>query len=57
MIASLGKLTLDLIKRYSIHIMHCKKRLLIFLSPAGMSQTKLSPVGNNLINPDQGEFG
>ncbi len=36
---------------------HCKKRLEIFLSPAGMSLTKLSLAGNNLINPGQGEFG
>jgi hypothetical protein len=28
---------------------HCKKRLSIFPSPAGMSLTKLSLVGNNLI--------
>jgi hypothetical protein len=33
------------------------KKLLIFPSPAGMSLTKLSLVGNNLINPDKGEFG
>jgi hypothetical protein len=26
---------------------HCKKRQLIFPSPAGMSQTKLSLAGNN----------
>ncbi len=36
---------------------HCKKRLAIFPSPAGMSLTKLSLAGNNLIFPDQGEFG
>jgi hypothetical protein len=28
-----------------------------FLSPAGMSLTKLSLAGNDLIIPDQGEFG
>ncbi len=28
-------------------ILHCKKRFLIFLSPAGMSLTKLSLAGNN----------
>jgi len=33
-----------------------KKRLLIFPSPAGMSLTKLSLGGNNLIIPGQGEF-
>jgi hypothetical protein len=36
---------------------HCKKRLTIFPSPAGMSLTKLSLDGNNLIIPVQGEFG
>jgi hypothetical protein len=34
-----------------------KKRFEIFLSPAGMSLTKLSLAGNNLIIPAQGEFG
>jgi hypothetical protein len=34
-----------------------KKRLLFFPSPAGMSLTKLSLAGNNLITPVQGEFG
>jgi hypothetical protein len=38
-------------------IMHCKKRLAIFPSPAGMSLTKLSLAGNNLIIPAQGGFG
>ncbi len=33
-----------------------KKRLPIFPSPAGMSQTKLSLAGNNYIIPRQGEF-
>ncbi len=37
--------------------LHCKKRLAVFPSPAGMSLTKLSLVGNNLIIPGQGEFG
>jgi hypothetical protein len=32
------------------------KMLLIFPYLAGISLTKLSLVGNNLINPDQGEF-
>jgi hypothetical protein len=36
---------------------HCKKRLLIFLSLAGMSLAELSLAGNNLIIPGQGEFG
>ncbi len=31
-------------------IVHCKKRLAIFPPPAGMSLTKLSLAGNNLIN-------
>jgi hypothetical protein len=30
---------------------------MIFLLPAGMSLTKLSPAGNNSIFPGQGEFG
>jgi hypothetical protein len=34
-----------------------KKRLAVFPSPAGMSLTKLSLAGNNLILPGQGEFG
>ncbi len=41
----------------SIVCQHCKKRLAIFPSPAGMSLTKLSPAGNNLIIPGRGEFG
>jgi hypothetical protein len=36
---------------------HCKKRLAVFPSPAGMSQTKLSMDGNIQIIPGQGEFG
>jgi hypothetical protein len=36
---------------------HCKKRLAIFPPPVGMSLTKLSLAGNNLIFLDQGEFG
>jgi hypothetical protein len=35
---------------------HCKKRFAIFPSPAGMSLTKLSLAGDNLIIPGQGEF-
>ncbi len=38
-------------------LIHCKKRLAIFLSPAGMSLIKLSLAGNYWIFPDQGEFG
>jgi hypothetical protein len=37
-------------------ILHCKKMLAIFPSPAGMSLTKLSLGGKNLIFPAQGEF-
>jgi len=33
------------------------KSLVVFLSPTGMSLTKLSLAGNNLIVPGQGEFG
>jgi hypothetical protein len=33
------------------------KRASLFLSPAGMSPTKLSLAGYNLIIPDQGESG
>jgi hypothetical protein len=36
---------------------HCKKRLSIFPSPAGMSLTKRSVAGKSLIIPAQGEFG
>jgi hypothetical protein len=36
---------------------HCKKFLTIFPSLAGMSLTKLSLAGKNLIIPGQGEFG
>ncbi len=36
---------------------HCKKRLAIFLSPAGMPLTKLSLAGKNYIILSQGEFG
>ncbi len=37
--------------------LHCKKRLLFFPSPAGMSLTKLSLAGTNLTIPGRGEFG
>jgi hypothetical protein len=39
--------------RRSFRILHCKKRLAVFPSPAGMSLTKLSLGGNNLIIPGQ----
>jgi len=38
-------------------MLHCKKRLAIFPSPAGMSLTKLSLARNNFMIPGQGEFG
>jgi hypothetical protein len=34
-----------------------KKKMIVFPVPAGMSLTKLSLAGNNLIIPGQGEFG
>jgi len=37
--------------------LHCKKRLAVFPSPAGLSLTKLSLAGNNKIIPLQGELG
>jgi hypothetical protein len=36
---------------------HCKKRLAVFPSPAGMSPTKLSVAGIVKIVPRQGDFG
>jgi hypothetical protein len=45
------------IQQVLLERLHCKKRLAIFLSPAGMSLTKLSLAGNNLIIPGQGGFG
>jgi hypothetical protein len=38
-------------------LIHRKKRFAIFMSPAGMSLTKLSLDENNLIIPAQGELG
>jgi hypothetical protein len=32
------------------------KKVIVFPSPAGMSITRLSPAGNNVIIPGQGEF-
>jgi hypothetical protein len=40
-----------------VNTLHCKKRFSFFPSPAGMSLTKLSLAGNNLIIPGLGEFG
>jgi hypothetical protein len=40
-----------------LYSIHCKNRISFFLSPAGMSLTKHSLAGNNLILPDLGEFG
>ncbi len=40
---------------YSVHTV--KKRFATFPSPAGTSLSKLSLARNNLIIPDQGEFG
>ncbi len=37
--------------------LHCKKRLAIFPSSAGISLIKLSLAGNNQIISPQGEFG
>jgi hypothetical protein len=36
---------------------HCKKKVIVFPSLAGMPLTKLSLTGKNLIIPGQGEFG
>ncbi len=36
---------------------HTVKKVAIFLSPAGMSFTKLYQAGSNIIIPGQGEFG
>jgi hypothetical protein len=36
---------------------HCKKNLTNFPTPAGMTLTKLSLAGNNLIIPGQGDIG
>jgi hypothetical protein len=38
------------------HTIHCTKSLSVLPSPAGMSLTKLSLDGNNLIITVQGEF-
>jgi hypothetical protein len=36
---------------------HCKKRCAVFPSAAGMSLTKISLYGSNIIIPNQGQFG
>jgi hypothetical protein len=38
-------------ERFGVRVLHCQKSLAIFPSPAGMSLTKLSLAGNNLIIP------
>ncbi len=43
--------------KWSVNTVHCKQRLAIFPSPCGLSLTKLSLTGNNLIISGQGEFG
>jgi hypothetical protein len=42
---------------YGDRSIHCKKRLSVFPSPAGISLTNLSLARNNLIIPGQGEVG
>jgi hypothetical protein len=45
-------------KRYKLYVEYTvKKMFAVFPSPAGMSLTKLSLAGNNLIIPCQGELG
>jgi hypothetical protein len=38
-------------KAKGLILLHCKKRLAVFPSPAGISLTKLSLAGNKLIIP------
>jgi hypothetical protein len=47
----------DGLKSLGVVYIHCKKRLAIFPSPAGMSPTKPSLAGDTLIFPQQREFG
>jgi hypothetical protein len=47
----------ELIEESVEGIVHCKKRLATFPSPAGMSLTKISLGGKNLIIPSKREFG
>ncbi len=42
--------------RHLKNVLACKKGI-VFPSPAGMSLTKLSLAGNNLVIPGQEEFG
>ncbi len=44
-------------KLWRSNSIHCKKRLAVFPSQAGMSLTKLSLGGNNKLFPGYGEFG
>jgi hypothetical protein len=39
-----------------VAVLHCKKRLAFFSPPIGMSLTRHSLAGNNLIISGQGEF-
>jgi hypothetical protein len=48
---------INMCKTMSATNIHCKNRLGIFPSPAGMSLTKLSLGGNNLIILGQRELG
>jgi hypothetical protein len=52
-----GVKAMKLLVIFNATSIHCKKRFVIFPSPAGMSLTKLSLDGKNLIIPVQGEFG
>ncbi len=42
---------------FSMYNIHCKQRFAVFPPPAGMSLTKPSLAGNNLIIPVLVEFG
>jgi hypothetical protein len=54
---SVGELGVIGTRKWAIDkIVHCKKELAVFPSPAGMSLIKLFLGGNNLIFPVQGEF-
>ncbi len=44
------------LRAQSAKLIHCKKKVSLFPSPAGMSMTKLSLGRNNQIIPVQGEF-
>jgi hypothetical protein len=49
--------TRSYIQKWCMVLYTVKKGYPFFPSPAGMSLTKLSLAGNNLIIPVQGEFG